>query len=213
MKLPKQGGIMMNKLISISKKLEKVFGIAQTVLFALAVAAGAFAAMIVVGCIVGWDPGAFGEGNTLLEIGFLKIGIADSFLPSGEMLLLEAVVMLALCAVCFVIGHRGIRYIREILQPMSLGQPFNSVVSRNLRKLAWLGIYLGIAFNCVNIAEMLFAIFSYRILDLLSYIGAVQVTPTFTVDLGFLIYSALLFLLSYVFQYGEELQQLSDETL
>ncbi len=203
----------MNKLISTSKKLEKVFAIAQTVMFALAVAAGAFAVMIVVGCIVGWDPGTFGEGYELLDIGFLELRIADSFLPSGEMILLEAVVMLALCSACFVIGHRGIQYIRAILQPMSLGQPFDGAVSKNLRKLAWLVIYLGVAFNCVNIAEMLFAVFSYRIPELLTRLGVLQVTATFTLELDFLIYSALLFLLSYVFQYGEQLQQLSDETL
>ena len=35
----------------------------------------------------------------------------------------------------------------------------------------------------------------------------------FSVDLTFLVYWAILLLLSYVFRYGEELQQLSDETL
>ena len=35
----------------------------------------------------------------------------------------------------------------------------------------------------------------------------------FEVDLSFLIYWAILMLLSYVFRYGEQLQQLSDETL
>jgi len=35
----------------------------------------------------------------------------------------------------------------------------------------------------------------------------------FKIDLSFLIYWAILMLLSYVFRYGEQLQQLSDETL
>jgi len=39
------------------------------------------------------------------------------------------------------------------------------------------------------------------------------VTGMFKIDLSFLIYWAILMLLSYVFRYGEQLQQLSDETL
>ena len=41
----------------------------------------------------------------------------------------------------------------------------------------------------------------------------VHIGSMFSVDLTFLIYWAILLLLSYVFRYGEELQQLSDETL
>ena len=41
----------------------------------------------------------------------------------------------------------------------------------------------------------------------------VHVDGMFTLDLAFLVYWAILLLLSYVFRYGEELQQLSDETL
>ena len=39
----------------------------------------------------------------------------------------------------------------------------------------------------------------------------ITVSPNY--DPTFLIYSAILLLLSYVFRYGQELQQLSDETL
>ena len=42
----------------------------------------------------------------------------------------------------------------------------------------------------------------------ISHIGG-----TFQVDLTFVIYWAILMLLSYAFRHGEELQQLSDETL
>ena len=42
----------------------------------------------------------------------------------------------------------------------------------------------------------------------ISHIGS-----TFQVDLSFLIFWAIFTLLSYVFQHGQQLQQLSDETL
>lgn len=36
---------------------------------------------------------------------------------------------------------------------------------------------------------------------------------TYSCDLSFLIYALVLFLMSFIFQYGSELQKLSDETL
>ena len=39
------------------------------------------------------------------------------------------------------------------------------------------------------------------------------VSVTYSCDLSFLIYALVLFLMSFIFQYGSELQKLSDETL
>ena len=39
------------------------------------------------------------------------------------------------------------------------------------------------------------------------------VSVTYSCDLSFLIYALVLFLMSFIFQYGSELQKLSNETL
>ena len=39
------------------------------------------------------------------------------------------------------------------------------------------------------------------------------VSVTYSCDLSFLIYALVLFLMSFIFKYGSELQKLSDETL
>ena len=39
------------------------------------------------------------------------------------------------------------------------------------------------------------------------------VSVTYSCDLSFLIYALVLFLMSFIFQYGSELQKLSEETL
>ena len=41
----------------------------------------------------------------------------------------------------------------------------------------------------------------------------IHITANFNIDFTFVVISIVFFLLSYIFQYGEELQQLSDETL
>ena len=56
-------------------------------------------------------------------------------------------------------------------------------------------------------------VFVYDLPSLLISEKIVHVDGMFRVDLTFLVYWAILLLLSYVFRYGEQLQQLSDETL
>ena len=56
-------------------------------------------------------------------------------------------------------------------------------------------------------------IFVYDLPGLMISEKITHITGNFKVDLSFLIYWAILLLLSYVFRYGEGLQQLSDETL
>ena len=56
-------------------------------------------------------------------------------------------------------------------------------------------------------------VFIYDLPGLLVSEKITHVGGMFQVDLTFLIYWAILLLLSYVFRYGEQLQQLSDETL
>ena len=104
-------------------------------------------------------------------------------------------------------------YIREILHPMTEGKPFDAVISTNLKKLARLSINLGILINIIRISEQVMTVFVYDLPELLISEKITHVGGMFQLDLTFLIYWAILLLLSYVFRYGEELQQLSDETL
>ena len=104
-------------------------------------------------------------------------------------------------------------YIREILKPMIEEKPFDSIVSTNLKKLAKLSIVIGILVNIIILSEQLMSVFVYDLPSLLVSEKVIHVGGMFQIDLTFLIYWAILMLLSYVFQYGEGLQQLSDETL
>ena len=54
----------------------------------------------------------------------------------------------------------------------------------------------------------------YFNIDALSAVGEIRsVTVSYTFDISFVIVFFLLLLVSYIFRYGAELQQLSDETL
>ena len=203
----------MNNLSNTAKKLDKVFEIAHIVFGALAIAGIVCTALIAVAYLFRWDPSTIGTGYDSLDIGFLELEIAESYAPDRWLVLLQAAVTLLISCRLFYDCRRGVGYIREILQPMKEEKPFDSVISTNVKKLARLSISLGILFNLIHLFEQIMVVFFYGLPELMVSEKITQVTGMFSVDLTFLVYWGILHLLGYVFHYGEQLQQLSDETL
>ena len=203
----------MNNLPNTAKKLDKVFEIAGIVLGALAIACVVLVALIGLAYIFKWDPEMVGTGYENFDVGFLELTVAKQYAPNKWLVLLHAAIILAVsCRLCYD-GRKGVGYIREILKPMKEEKPFASIVSTNLKKLARLSINLGILANIIFLAEQIITVFVYDLPGLLLSEKIIHVSSMFKVDLTFLIYWAILMLLSYVFSYGEQLQQLDDETL
>ena len=203
----------MNNLSNTARKLDRVLEIAHIVLGALAIASIVGVALIAIAYVLKLDPTIIGTGYENFDIGFLELTLADGYAPDKWLVLLQAAITLAVSCRLFYEGRRGVGYVREILHPMTEGKPFDSIVSTNLKKLARLSINLGILANIIILSEQIITVFVYDLPGLLISEKITHVSGMFNVDLTFLIYWAILLLLSYVFRYGEELQQLSDETL
>ena len=203
----------MNNLSNTAKKLDKILEIAYIVLGAVAIGFLVCAALIAVAYIFKLDPSQIGTAYENFDIGFLELTVAESYAPDKWLVLLQAAVTLLVGCRLMYEGRRGVGYIREILLPMKEEKPFDSIVSTNLKKLAKLSISLGILYNIIILAEQVMTVFVYGLPSLLISEKIVHVDGMFRVDLTFLVYWAILLLLSYVFRYGEQLQQLSDETL
>ena len=203
----------MNNLSNTAKKLDKIFEIAYIVLGALAIACIVGVALIAVAYVLKLDPAMIGTGYENFDIGFLELTVAQDYAPDKWLVLLQAAITLLVSCRLMYESRRGVGYIREILLPMKEEKPFDSIVSTNLKKLAKLSITLGILYNIIILSEQILTVFVYDLPQLLINEKIVHVDGMFQVDLTFLIYWAILLLLSYVFRYGEELQQLSDETL
>lgn len=203
----------MNNLSNTAKKLDKIFGIVHIVLGAVAIACIVVVALIGIAYVLKLDPEMIGTNYENFDIGFLELTIAEAYAPSKWLVLLHAAIVMAVgCRLCYD-GRRGVSYIREILQPMIEEKPFASIVSTNLKKLARLSINLGILANIIILTDQIMTVFVFDLPALLVSEKITHVGGLFDVDLSFLIYWAILMLLSYVFSYGEQLQQLSDETL
>ena len=203
----------MNNLSDTAKKLDKVLEIAHIVFGALAIACIVGVVMIAAAYVLKLDPSMIGTGYENFDVGFLELTVAESYAPDKWMILLQAAITLAVSCRLMYDARRGVGYIREILDPMKEEKPFDTIVSTNLKKLARLSINLGIFYNMIILSEQIMTVFVYDLPGLLVSDKITHVGGMFQVDLTFLIYWAILLLLSYVFRYGEELQQLSDETL
>ena len=203
----------MNNLTNTAKKLDKVFEIAHIVLGAMSIGFLVCAALIAVAYIFKLDPSMIGTAYENFDIGFLELTVAQDYAPDKWLVLLQAFITLLVGSRLMYDGRRGVGYIREILLPMKEEKPFDSIVSTNLKKLAKLSITLGILYNIIILSEQILTVFVYGLPGLLISEKIIHVDGMFKIDLTFLIYWAILLLLSYVFRYGEELQQLSDETL
>ena len=203
----------MKDITTTAKKLDKVFEIAHIVFGALAIASIVGVALIAVAYILKLDPTFIGTDYETFDVGFLELEIAPAFAPSKWLILAQAAITLLVSCRLFYDGRRGVGYVREILRPMIEEKPFDSIVSINLKKLAKLSIVIGILVNIIMLSEQIMTVFVYDLPGLLLSEKIIHVTGMFKVDLTFLIYWAILMLLSYVFRHGEQLQQLSDETL
>ena len=203
----------MNNLTNAAKKLDKILEITRIVLGALAVASVVFIVLIGLAYVMGLDPEFIGTGYGSFDVGFLELEAAPGYGPDPWLILGHGAFTLAVGILLLLDGRRGIGYIRGILQPMIEEKPFDSCASTNLRKLAKLSIRLGILWNIISVSEQIVMVYVFDLPGLLCSDKISHIGGMFKVDLSFLICWAILVLLSYVFQYGQQLQQLSDETL
>ena len=115
-------------------------------------------------------------------------------------------IVLVFCREC-------VRRVRLMLQPMKRGEPFDGSVSTNIRGIANLSIALGVISNVIELGGRALLVSNYDLTSLLLSDAITAVTVSYEVNFTFVGIFLILRLLASVFQYGTELQQLSDETL
>ena len=205
----------MNSLCKTAKTLDTVFQIAKILLLIACIASAVAAIFAGALLLLGPDLENFGFVEQVLELGAVRLSIAPEFELPVENVLCHGLTSLGLLLVVSVFGLLAVKYIRNILTPMTEGEPFRSVVARNLKKLAWLSIvYTAVRFFLDGLESFLFGhFFGDTVAKLIEGSGITHISYDIESDMSFLLVAGVLFLLSYVFRYAEELQKLSDETL
>lgn len=203
----------MDKLTSTARKIDIVFKIAEIMLKIAFVTCLVCIGIVAVGKTFDLPAEAMGSVDQLLDFGPLTFHVAEGYVPDLDDVLFQAALMCVLGVVVSFVGILCVRTIRAILAPMKEGKPFDHTISKNLRKLGWMSLLMCFAVQMMETIS-LYTMAAFHHLDALlisEKITRVEVNAGF--DLGVLIIPAVFFLLAYIFNYGEQLQTLSDETL
>lgn len=198
----------MKKLSNLAKKFDAV----AKFLFGLCVIVGGIVTVLMF--LTPIMPDAFFESAVVtLTLGSIEMQLAQDYVPSAEDMKLYFAGMSAVSAIASVFACLVIRIIRKILKPMKSEMPFDSAVSTNLKKLSWIVLVGGIL---MTIADFVTQIIQYKAFDYPNLFLSDKIISCnlgYVSDGSFIVGFGILYLLSYIFRYGEELQIQSDETL
>ena len=142
---------------------------------------------------------------------FLSIYSKEGIAISRQQLFLQNLLALLVCFVRTPLFCYGIHLLRKLLASISQQRPFSGTTSL-LKKLGWASVALAAVQNLFDYV----LIYQYESVDISRlFVGSpiTEVHFRYEPDFTYLILAAVLFILCAVFRYGEELQQLSDETL
>jgi len=201
----------MKKLINMSQKLDTLFKILQRI-----TAIGTLVAILVVLVLTvvnAINPDAVIGENLNVDIGPITVELAQELAPDNRAILTYTWGMIVVGAVFAAGIYYALSLVRKILQPMMEGKPFDSMVGQNIRKIGFVTLVLGIIQNVAVLIETIGAVKTFQLIDLNADAVVRSVTVNYSLDLTFLIVFFVLLLMSHIFNYGTELQQLSDETL
>jgi hypothetical protein len=203
----------MKKLTRTAKILDTVLRI----LFWVMIAAGIIAA---VGIVLSFALQASGKdvGSPIfgIDLDFITLELAEGVIPSQEIAKVQRNVNLIgilLLTVGMTLGAWCISLLRGILRPMKEAQPFHDAVSTGFKKLAWLELIGGAILSIAEVVMEHLIIYGFNLKELLVNDKISSITFHMNLDVNFVVTAAACFLLSYIFRYGAQLQQLSDETL
>lgn len=198
----------MDKMINSAKFFHTGSKVAYGILNAAAWICGVVAVLI-------WflPESAFWNGTESLNFGLVSIELKGDGMLAPIWVRTGIFEELLLCFIVLFFACRVLRIVQTILEPMTKGQPFMDTVAPNLKKLAWLCLIGGAVAEIAKTAYFSL-LFSQR--DLMNYFNSelVQnVEANLELNMWFVPVFVLLMLMSHVFAYGQQLQQLSDETL
>lgn len=201
----------MKKIQTAAARLDKLFA----VLFWLVIAVGAlnFAISAFMAAAIHRDPAALQSFSGGLSLDYLRFDIAPGYFTSAGFGMGINLMQALFTAVVVILVCLTLHILRGILRPMIHSTPFEGAIVSGLKKLGILALIFGIFQNVANWLSIGMVSRGYDLNRLFVGGNITGVTVNYALDLDFLLIAAVLFLLSYVFHYGQELQQLSDETL
>lgn len=201
----------MKKLQKSAKSLDRFFLFLQRLTVAGCILGG-------IGVFIAWymwlaDRDVWEILYTTLKFGGIEFQIDKSVAPADNSFFWYLAIGTIVGAIQLPVLYMTFGSIRGILELMIEGTPFHEHIVYYLKKLGWLTVASGIIGIVAGFVLQGNLLQQYDLGTLFLSDKITKVTTSYSADLSFIIYALVLFLLAQVFQYGLELQTLSDETL
>lgn len=151
--------------------------------------------------------------STSIRIDFLQLMFKDDTALQKDTMSMWLPILFLLTAILIFIIYKSVKAIESICMITMDHTPFDLSVSNHIKNLAKYILAGGIVFNILEVCRVMYfkQIINFDLLFNPKYVT--QIKFDIRIEFSFLIFAALIYLLSYIFRYGQELQQLSDETL
>lgn len=199
------------KMMKTATTLDTVFRVLRKIeLIALIVLVIAIGVITVVHFV---NPDAvIGTDVQSLDVGNVTLQMPPESAPTSRQILVHTWIISLFAIGCGLILYSILLHAEKILQPMKEGNPFQLSVAQNIRTM---GVLLLILSLVQNLAQFALTAYANSMLKahMLSESGILSVSSNFELDFTGVLVFFILLLISYVFQYGAQLQKLSDETL
>ena len=197
-----------SKMVRVAKNLDIFANVGGKITFAAGIACivVAFLSLIL-------GDRMFAGGALTLDLDFIKFYLNENICVNEQFIKLYVVAAtLGGGIICFLVYYVS-KVLRKILAPMKNGRPFETGISENLKRVGWFILIGGLLSELVGIVARILLVKAYSI-DLLFTSASIAKTEfVFTMNFDYVLITCVVFFLSYIFTYGQVLQQESDETL
>lgn len=197
------------KIINNAKRMYSIVNVLEKTMLVAIV-------LIVIGAIAVFfvPKGSYMTQSTSLTLGNITVELNDGALPDQQIQIWRIFGGLIAAGMIVAVIYYGFRIVKNILSPMREGRPFDESVSLSIRKLGTLVFWGGLVSQIAEYVTDTLLVRNYvNLIDLFKEGVVNNITVNYTFSLTFLFIAFILYLLSYVFEYGQELQRESDETL
>ncbi len=168
---------------------------------------------VVAGLVWVFPESAFLNGTETLSFGPVSLTLIPDGMLAPVWMRSKLFAVLLLCVIAFVFAMKVLAVLQDILEPMRQGRPFEDRVAADFRKLAWLSLIGGGISEAVRLAVLALSLGNRDLMGYFNPETVQRVQLNYELNLWFVGVFILLMLMGHIFAYGQQLQQLSDETV
>ena len=148
-----------------------------------------------------------------LDLDFMKLYLTEEYQTFNGLMKIHTIIVLLVGSLIGFALYYASKLLRNILNSMKEGRPFEANIPANLQKLAWTVLIVGAITQIAGIIERIILVKAYPIEQFFSSSAIAKIEYSYAIDFNFVFLASILLFLSHIFAYGQELQKESDETL